>query len=139
MVQVSGFPDFVGINKFQVPSFMFQVSSFRFPRLCRDKQVRKCRAIVLLFGCLVAEMSGLAIGDGGLHAEVRTVRMRMLSEAQADANGESYTIARPFFVLENEVVDVSNSENTLKFSFDEMSHEFYFYTYMVSHLNFYCS
>ena len=132
---VSGFPDFVGINKFQISSFMFQVSSFRFPRLCRDKQVRKCRAIVLLFGCLVAEMCGLAIEDGGLHAEVRTVRLRMLSDAQAYANGESYTIARPFLVLEGGVVDGTNPENTLEISFDEMSHDVHFYTYTVVHLN----
>ena len=121
---------------------MLQVSSFKFP-LYSSRQVGinwykqdcSCRAVMILFCFLVAEIFGIGMGCNGLQAEVRTVRMRMLSEAQADANGESYTIARPFLVLENGVVDGSNPGNTLEISFDEMSHDVHFYTYTVSHLN----
>ena len=121
---------------------MLQVSSFKFPRhssrqvgINWDKQVSSSRIVIILFCFFVAEIFGLGMGCNGLQAEVRTVRMRMLSEANADANGENYSVARPFLVLENGVVDGSNSENTLEFSFDDMSHEVHFYTYTVSHLN----
>ena len=89
----------------QVSSFKFSLHSSRQVGINWDKQDCSCRAVMILFCFFVAEIFGLGMGYNGLQAEVRTVRMRMLSEAQADANGESYTIARPFLVLENGVVD----------------------------------
>ena len=42
--------------------------------------------------------------------------------------------ARAFLVLQDGIVDGSDTDNTLHISFDEMSHDVHFYTYKVKHM-----
>ncbi|MGN0235214.1 MAG: DUF5103 domain-containing protein [Paludibacteraceae bacterium] len=70
-----------------------------------------------------------------LPAELRTLRVRLLADAQAEENGERPSMERPFLWLDNGIVDGQDENNTLEISFDEMSHDVHFYTYTVLHLN----
>ena len=70
-----------------------------------------------------------------LHAELRTLRTRLLADALAEQDGERPSMQRPFLYLDNGVVDGQDENNTLEISFDEMSHDVHFYTYTVCHLN----
>lgn len=70
-----------------------------------------------------------------LHAELRTLRTRLLADALAEQDGEHPSMQRPFLYLDNGVVDGQDENNTLEISFDEMSHDVHFYTYTVCHLN----
>ena len=66
-----------------------------------------------------------------LHPNVRTLRMRYLS----DALDQSKTPQRPFLVLKDGRVDGDEIDNTLEVSFDELSHDVQQYSYRVLHCN----
>ena len=68
-------------------------------------------------------------------AEIRSVRMRWVNDAEIEMQGERAALVRPFLVLEDGIVDGTDPANTLEVSFDEMSHDVHFYTYTLVHLN----
>ena len=69
------------------------------------------------------------------YADIRTIRVRMASDADTEQQGGIPPIRRPFLVLEDGMVDGTDPGNTLEISFDEMSHDVHFYTYTIVHLN----
>ena len=87
---------------------------------------------------LIVILLALAIGSQAQHrtqvmdSDIRTLRMRYMIEALEPSG----SVSRPYLVLpESGVIDGSEVENTLEFSFDEMSHDVHQYTYRVLHCN----
>lgn len=67
------------------------------------------------------------------HTRIVSSNVRTLRVRYADA---SMDVQRPMLVLENNVVDGSEEENTLEISFDEMSHDTRMYSYSIQHLDY---
>ncbi len=64
--------------------------------------------------------------------QIRT--LRAIYASMVDDAGQ-VGISRPLLSLTDGEIDGSNPENSLHISFDEMSHDVHFYTYMVRHMN----
>ena len=83
--------------------------------------------LLLLFGNLFLHAQYMT---GTNDPNIRTLRVRYMHEA-IDPSGD---VQRPYLVLdESGVIDGSDEQNTLEFSFDELSHDFRQYTYKVFH------
>jgi hypothetical protein len=83
--------------------------------------------LLLLFGNLFLHAQYMT---GTNDPNIRTLRVRYMHEA-IDPSGD---VQRPYLVLdESGVIDGSDEQNTLEFSFDELSHDIKQYTYKVVH------
>ena len=83
--------------------------------------------LLLLFGNLFLHAQYMT---GTNDPNIRTLRVRYMHEA-IDPSGD---VQRPYLVLdESGVIDGSDEQNTLEFSFDELSHNIKQYTYKVVH------
>lgn len=83
--------------------------------------------LLLLFGNLFLHAQYMT---GTNDPNIRTLRVRYMHEA-IDPSGD---VQRPYLVLdESGVIDGNDEQNTLEFSFDELSHDIKQYTYKVVH------
>ena len=92
--------------------------------------IHSMRRKLILIALSVISMAGYAQFMSGSKPAIRTMRIRYLSEALEPSGN----VQRPYLVLdESGVIDGNDEQNTLEFSFDELSHDIKQYTYKVFH------
>lgn len=91
--------------------------------------MRRITSVILLL-VVASTMLYAQYLTGAKDPNIRSMRVRYLSEA-IDPSGNP---ERPYLVLDDSgVIDGSDEQNTLEFSFDELSHDIKQYTYTVVH------